>query len=87
MKNPYFICSVDPRTSFLATFPRLGYHRFESSYFPAMYLFIEDGILKAGTPNNGNDVFEFEKYGVALMPKQSDCYIAFNWDRRTKSLQ
>ena len=49
-----------------------------------MYLFIEDGILKAGTPNNGNADFERVQYGYGYSDvfgyRQGDCFMAFEWN-------
>ena len=82
MTNHYFISSADPRTIFyLTTFPADTFS-FDSSYFPGMCLLMEDGVLKAGTPNNGNDKFQSVSLGTGpeVSYRQGDCFIAFNWN-------
>ena len=75
------VSSADRLTGFYPSFPSPTTIRFESSYYPGVYLFIdEEGVLTAGTPNNDNDVFETVAAGEksAFRNLLSDCFIAFD---------
>ena len=75
------VSSADRLTGFYLSFPSPTTIRFESSYYPGVYLFInEDGVLRAGTPSNDNDVFETLAAGEksAFRNLLSDCFIAFD---------
>ena len=81
--------SDDPRAAFYPSYQVSKSIQLESSYFPSMFLLLENGTLMAGTPNNGNEIFQME-YKPSIWPsinffRQGDCFMAFNSDGQSST--
>ena len=71
---------------FKPSFPTPTTIRLESALYPAVYVILDNGTMKAGTPSGGNDIFEMLSadntesivFRSTLTSAGTDCHIAFD---------
>ena len=73
---------------FKPSFPTPTTVRLESVLYPGVYLILDNGAVKAGSPSDGNDIFEMLSadnmesviFRSTLTSFGTDCHIAFDAD-------